>query len=57
MATLEVAPNTRVRFDRRAIATKVDTSGRPLTGPNAARTPIERPVDGPSDGRSTDPEK
>jgi preprotein translocase subunit YajC len=31
-ATLEVAPGTRIRFDRRAIATKVDTSGRPLTG-------------------------
>ena len=29
--TLEVAAGTTVRFDRRAIATKVDASGRPLT--------------------------
>jgi preprotein translocase subunit YajC len=58
MATLEVAPNTRVRFDRRAIATKVDTTGRPITGRNAARAPREPRVDGgPSDSRDTDPQK
>jgi preprotein translocase subunit YajC len=50
MATLEVAPGTQVRFDRRAIATKVDTSGRPLTGGNQSPTT-------PSDSPSTDPEK
>jgi preprotein translocase subunit YajC len=50
MATLEVAPGTQVRFDRRAIATKVDTSGRPLTGGSQAPTT-------PSDSPSTDPEK
>ena len=49
MATLEVAPGTQVRFDRRAIATKVDTSGRPMTGNQAPSTP--------SDSPSTDPEK
>jgi preprotein translocase subunit YajC len=65
-ATLEVAPGTRVRFDRRAIATKVDVSGRPITRPNSTsnsasnsgsnstRTTTEPPVDGPTDGRSTD---
>lgn len=30
-ATLEVAPGVSVRFDRRALALKVDTSGRPVT--------------------------
>jgi preprotein translocase subunit YajC len=50
MATLEIAPGTQVRFDRRAIATKVDTSGRPLTGGTQAPTT-------PSDSPSTDPEK
>ena len=48
MATLEIAPGTQVRFDRRAIATKVDTSGRPLTG-GAPSTPTDSP--------RTDPEK
>ncbi len=58
MATLEVAPNTRVRFDRRAIATKVDMSGRPLTGPRAGaveRTRDQGPTD-PGSATSTDPE-
>ena len=32
MATLEIAPGTVVRFDRRAIATKVDVTGRPIAG-------------------------
>jgi preprotein translocase subunit YajC len=50
MATLEIAPGTRVRFDRRAIATKVDTSGRPITG--AGSTPTT-----PTDAPRTDPEK
>ncbi|HEY6741646.1 MAG TPA: preprotein translocase subunit YajC [Lapillicoccus sp.] len=50
MATLEIAPGTRVRFDRRAIATKVDTSGRPITGADSAPTT-------PTDAPSTDPEK
>ena len=50
MATLEIAPGTVVRFDRRAIATKVDTSGRPITG--AGQSPTT-----PSDSPSTDPEK
>jgi preprotein translocase subunit YajC len=50
MATLEIAPGTRVRFDRRAIATKVDTSGRPVTDTGHAPTT-------PSDSPSTDPEK
>ena len=30
-ATLEVAPGVSVRFDRRALALKVDASGRPAT--------------------------
>jgi preprotein translocase subunit YajC len=50
MATLEVAPGTVVRFDRRAIATKVDVSGRPIT---EGRTPSTPPADSPH----TDPEK
>jgi preprotein translocase subunit YajC len=50
MATLEIAPGTQVRFDRRAIATKVDTSGRPITGAGSAPTT-------PTDAPSTDPEK
>jgi hypothetical protein len=50
MATLEIAPGTQVRFDRRAIATKVDTSGRPLTDGGASPA-------APSDSPSTDPEK
>ena len=50
MATLEIAPGTKVRFDRRAIATKVDTSGRPITGAGSAPTT-------PTDAPSTDPEK
>lgn len=32
VATLEIAAGTTIRFDRRAIATKVDASGRPLNG-------------------------
>ena len=39
MATLEVAPGTVVRFDRRAIATKVDVTGRPV-----AEGPRRRPT-------------
>jgi hypothetical protein len=50
MATLEIAPGTSVRFDRRAIATKVDTSGRPITGADRAPTT-------PTDAPGTDPEK
>ena len=46
MATLEVAPGTVVRFDRRAIATKVDVTGRPVA---------EGPA--PADSPQTDPEK
>lgn len=51
MATLEIAPGTVVRFDRRAIATKVDPSGRPITGAGS-QSPAT-----PSDSPSTDPEK
>jgi preprotein translocase subunit YajC len=51
MATLEVAPGTVVRFDRRAIATKVDTTGRPITGAGNQLPGT------PSDSPSTDPEK
>ena len=51
MATLEIAPGTVVRFDRRAIATKVDTTGRPITGAGG-QSPTT-----PSDSPSTDPEK
>ncbi len=44
VATLEVAPGTTVRFDRRAIATKVDTTGRPLgTGTPEPTTPADTP--------------
>lgn len=59
VATLEVGPGQTVRFDRRAIATKVDASGRPATGAAAgsaaAGAPqeapvIEQPRDQPSDG-------
>ena len=51
MATLEIAPGTVVRFDRRAIATKVDTTGRPITGAGSqSPTPT-------SDSPRTDPEK
>ncbi len=46
MATLEVAPGTVVRFDRRAIATKVDVTGRPVA---EGQTPADSP--------QTDPEK
>ena len=46
MATLEVAPGTVVRFDRRAIATKVDVTGRPVA---ESQTPADSP--------QTDPEK
>lgn len=45
MVTLEVAPNTQVRFDRRAIATKVDTSGRPITGSATTTGPTDAPGD------------
>lgn len=53
MATLEVAPGTRVRFDRRAIATKVDTTGRPVSEAGQTRVgphqpgPAPEPVDTP----------
>lgn len=42
-ATLEIAAGTRVRFDRRAIATKVDLSGRPIPGA-AGQLPAEPPT-------------
>jgi preprotein translocase subunit YajC len=51
MATLEIAPGTVVRFDRRAIATKVDTSGRPITDAGS------RSPGAPTDSPRTDPEK
>ena len=50
MATLEIAPGTVVRFDRRAIATKVDVSGRPIAEG-------QRPAEPPADSPRTDPEK
>jgi preprotein translocase subunit YajC len=61
-ATLEVAPGTLVRFDRRAIATKVDTAGRPLTGAGGQLPPDPSPSSGnpssdPSDARRPDTEK
>lgn len=58
MATLEVAPSTAVRFDRRAIATKVDTSGRPLTPPRgpAGGRPADQPSDTGGPAPRTDPE-
>jgi preprotein translocase subunit YajC len=46
MATLEIAPGTVVRFDRRAIATKVDVTGRPVAEGQS-----------PADSPRTDPEK
>ena len=62
-ATLEIAAGTQVRFDRRAIATKVDVSGRPLTGAGGqlpveapARTETTRTTD-PADAPRTDTEK
>ena len=71
-ATLEIAAGTQVRFDRRAIATKVDVSGRPVTGAGGQlpAEPSTRPgsnrsgqtgqtsqsVD-PADAPRTDPEK
>ncbi len=43
VATLEIAAGTTIRFDRRAIATKVDASGRPRDeGPEAPRTDSEK---------------
>ncbi len=54
VATLEISSGIQVRFDRRAIATKVDTSGRPLTG--AHEQPAE-PDAHPTDTPRTDPEK
>jgi preprotein translocase subunit YajC len=57
-ATLEVAPGTVVRFDRRAIATKVDTAGRPITGVGGQLPPDPTPSPSdPSDAPRTDPEK
>ena len=50
MATLDIAPGTVVRFDRRAIGTKADPSAWPITG--AGQSPTT-----PSDSPSTDPEK
>ena len=44
MATLEIAPGTVVRFDRRAIATKVDVTGRPVAeGQSPADSPCTDP--------------
>ena len=61
VATLEITPGTTVRFDRRAIATKVDASGRPLTEgvPGSAATGTTQPAS-PADrpgAPSTDTEK
>ena len=68
-ATLEIAEGTQVRFDRRAIATKVDVSGRPVTragGQRPAESPTHtesgstgqtRPTNDPADAPRTDPEK
>lgn len=50
-ATLEIAAGTRVRFDRRAIATKVDVSGRPVTGADG-QLPAA-PSTGPHTGESS----
>lgn len=59
VATLQVAAGTTVRFDRRAIATKVDASGRPLLdGPvpmgdtSSTRDTSSRPADRPEVPRS-----
>ena len=65
-ATLEIAAATRVRFDRRAIATKVDLSGRPITGaggqlpaepPSRPQSPERGQTLDPADAPRTDPEK
>jgi len=42
-ATLEIASGTQVRFDRRAVATKVDVSGRPIAGAGG-QLPAEPPA-------------
>jgi preprotein translocase subunit YajC len=53
VATLEVAPGMPVRFDRRAVATKVDTTGRPL----GSGTPDGAGAVDPSDAPRPDTEK